>query len=126
MVPPGSPLPQDHPITPNILEGLINELETFFHDPQRIVDTPTLLLVPGLMWMTVAVILGLLLHSTTKATIGSLGVFLAVNYAIMLNRDLLLFGLSMALIFPSIILGAVIGSRISRKIVGKRITHQIS
>ena len=126
MVPPGSPLPQDHPITPNILDGLINELETFFHDPQSIVDTPTLLLVPGLMWMAIAVILGLLLHSTTKATIGSLGVFLAVNYAIMLNRDLLLFGLSIALIFPSIILGAVIGSEISRKIVGKRITHQLS
>jgi hypothetical protein len=118
MVTQGSPLPQDDTRAPNILDGLIHELEAFFHDPQRILDMPTRLLVPGFLWMAIAMILSLQQQSTTKATLGSLGVCLVVNYATMINSDLLLFGLSMAFILPAIILGAVIGSVISRKIVG--------
>jgi hypothetical protein len=110
---------------PTILDRLINELEAFFHDPQGMLDTPMLLLVPGLLWMGIAVILGLLLHSRARV-IGSLGMCLVVNYATMINRDLLVFGRLMAFILPAIIIGVVIGSVISRKIVGKRITHQLS
>jgi hypothetical protein len=126
MVTHGSPPPPDHPHTPTLLDRLLNELAAFFHDPRGIVDPPTRLLVPGILWMGIAVILGLLLHSTTKATLGSLGVCLIVNSATMINRDLWLFGRSMVFILPAIILGAVIGSVMSRKIAGQRITHHES
>jgi hypothetical protein len=101
--------PQNQTVSHTMLDVLINELEAFFHNPQAIRYQPRLLLIPSLVWMAIAVILGLLLRSTTKATMGSAGVFIVAYYVAMINPDLVGFGLAMVVIVPSMVIGAVIG-----------------
>jgi hypothetical protein len=116
MIAQGSIPPQDQTVSQHMLYVLINELEAFFHNPQGIRDKPMLLLVPALVWMAIAVILGLLLRSTTKATMGSVGVFIVAYYVTLVNSDLWLLGLAIVLLLPSIVFGAFIGGFIGSKI----------
>lgn len=113
----GSP-PQTQTVTKNLLSSLINELEAFFHNPQEIWFQPTRLLVPSLVWMAIAVLCGLLLRSTTKATMGSAGVFIVAYYVAIVNRDVLGLGLALIIIFPSLVMGAFIGGVLRARVDG--------
>jgi hypothetical protein len=116
MIAQGNIPPQDQTVSKNILYKLIDELEAFFHNPQEIWYQPTRLLIPALLWMAIAVIFGLFLRSTARATMGSVGVGIVVYSAVIANIDLLLLGLTIVLLLPSIVFGAIIGGFINRTI----------
>jgi predicted Zn-dependent protease len=110
-------LPPPNPIVANnMLSVLINDMEAFFRNPQGIRYQPTRLLVPSLVWMAIALILGLLLRSTTKATMGAAGVFIIAYYIAMVKRDVSLVGLALGLLFPSLVIGAFIGGAIRTRV----------
>jgi hypothetical protein len=121
MIAQGSIPPQDQTVSNNMLYILIDELALFFHNPQGIRDQPMPLLVPALLWMAIAVILGLLLRSTTKATMGSVGVVIVVYSVAIVNIDFLSLGLAIVLLLPSIVFGAFIGGFIRGTITGQKI-----
>jgi hypothetical protein len=121
MISQGNIPPQEPTTSNNRLYVLIDKVAAFFHNPQRIWDQPMLLLVPAVLWMAIAVILGLLLRSTTKATMGSVGVFLVAYFSAIVNIDLLLLGLATVVLLPSIVVGAFIGGVIRGTITGQKI-----
>jgi hypothetical protein len=66
--------------------------------------------------MVIALIFGLFLRSTAKATVGSVGVVLVAYSVVIVNSDVFLFDLAIVLLLPSIVFGSFIRGFISRKI----------
>ena len=114
-------IPQNQTYLEIILYLPFNEPEAFFYNPQGILYNPMLLLVPSILWMAIALILGLIFHSETKATIISIGIFIFACYIAMVNIDLFSLGPKIVLVLPPIAIGASIGRFISSKIARRKI-----
>lgn len=107
------PLP---PMPLNIFYPVITEVQNVFRDPLEIVRQPNILLVPSVLWMVIAIIFGLLLHSGTMGGLVTSTISLLIAYSFSSNEvNLIMLIGKIGLLLPSILIGASIGSFIIQK-----------
>jgi hypothetical protein len=110
-----TPPPLD-PIPLNIFYPIITEVQNVFIDPFEIVRQPNILLIPSVLWMMIAIVFGLLLHSGTMGGLVTSTISLLIAYSLSSSEvDLIMLIGKIGLLLPSILIGASIGSFIIQK-----------
>ncbi|UCH37901.1 MAG: matrixin family metalloprotease [Candidatus Bathyarchaeota archaeon] len=113
--PPLDPTPLD------IFYPVITEVQSVFIDPLEILRQPNILLVPSILWMAIAILFGLLLHSGTMGWLVTSTISLVIAYSISSSEvDLIMLIGQIGLLLPPIIIGASIGSFIVQKYSQKK------
>ena len=113
----GDSVPPPIRVSPlHVLYPQISELQYVLNNPQEMLYQPTILLVPLILWMVIALAFGLTLHSRNGGTLVTIIISIIIAYYIEI-RDPSLVSLSLKIVplIPVIAIGASVGEVIDRK-----------
>lgn len=109
-----------------VQEAIAKPQETSSTLPSKILDQPMLLLIPSVIWLVIALILGLLLRSgklsllITVLVLGAAAYFTTAPNLGSANLDTVTLLLKTAPLLPAIIIGAPVGGFIGRRFRGSK------
>ena len=108
----------NHPL--NIPYILFNELKALLTISPEILSQPMILIVSSILWISIALLLGLLFRSESKATLATLTILILANLPALSNSRLPLSALEIFFLLPAILIGASIGRFIRQKIARRK------
>jgi hypothetical protein len=104
-----------------------NVFQYLLHTPEKIWYQPFLLLVPCILWIVIALIVGVVFRSGSQGVIATIAISIIIAYFTSnWNRDLVLLSLKLTLLLPGIVLGAFSGGYIGRNLSKKSVEPEIS